>query len=435
MLEKKCKKLINLTKNFEYFNGLEHGYKKKLQGEQQSNNTSRTENHITKKYHKDLRKLMIKTRNPNLLADIVRENIPMDMTCVSASTQVVYKILKAQGVAITGLTIIVKGDYGIGQEFSMSEGAEKIVIPLKLKDNHFEFCGGSTSENNGSSGSNNNCLYEALSEAIPGLRDIITPEEFRAEVANCIEHDEGIRYHIQQGWHQLPISLGAFGGFQREPSELAHDIESSSYDNEYLDYEEYRYRVRDVHAHIEDRFTRYFCAGGVIQRVSEQAEIRRDKVVKTGASQYQDQSSNRGREVHAAHIVRLGRIHPKIVNQYKQLYKEFKNFLGHTQNVPKYANEWHGIGGDIDKFQSKHLKELGRINFSGSLTTEDASTIKIVKEDFIVLLDNRIDGGKYSDIEKSEFIKTKTALTNATIELLFEKGNKGYLGEGMHVYR
>ncbi|WP_265022660.1 DEAD/DEAH box helicase [Wolbachia endosymbiont (group B) of Ischnura elegans] len=195
----------------EYCEKLKQEYKEKLQSAEQCDNTSRIENHITEKYHKDLRELMIKTRNPDLLADIVRENIPMDMICVSACTQAVHKILEKQGIVITGLTIIVEGDGGIRQRFSStSNETEGITIPLKLKDNHFEFCGSSASEN--SSESKNNCLYEALSEAIPELRGTITPKGFRDKVADCIKHDKGIRYHVQQGWHRLPISLGAFGG-------------------------------------------------------------------------------------------------------------------------------------------------------------------------------------------------------------------------------
>lgn len=420
----------------EHFEELKQEYKEKLQSEQQCDNTSKTENHITEEYHKDLRKLMIKTRNPDLLADIVRENIPMDMTCVNACTQVVYKILKEQRVVISGLTIIVEGDGGIRQEFSsMSEGSERIIIPLELKDNHFEFCGSITSEN--SSESKNNCLYEALSEAIPGLRNIISPEGFRDKVANCIKHDKGIRYHIQQGWHRLPISLGAFGGASaRKRSKVIHDFESSSFDNEeFLDYEEYQYRERNVSDHLEDRFTRFFRIGGIIQRASEQTNILRNQVVKSGSSKSQDQSSNKGREIHAAHVVRLGEINHEMVKQSEQLYNELVNFLGHTQNVPKYANEWHGIGGDIDKFQSRNLKELGKINFRESLTAEDASIIKSVKEDFIAVLDTRINRGKLSDRKKLELINVKTALTNITIESVFEKGKKGYSGEGMNAYR
>lgn len=198
---------------FEDFEELKQNYEEKLQDEQLCDNTFKTENHITEKYHKDLRKLMIKTRNPHLLAAIVRENIPMDMTCVNACTRVIHKILEKKGIVIPGLTIIVEGDGGFRQRFSSaSNGVEGLTIPLTLKNNHFYFCASSTSENNKSSESKNNCLYEELSKAIPALKHTIGPEEFRAKVANCIERDEGIRYDIQQGLHQFSISLGAVGG-------------------------------------------------------------------------------------------------------------------------------------------------------------------------------------------------------------------------------
>jgi hypothetical protein len=317
----------------------------------------------------------------------------------------------------------------------MSEGAERIIIPLELKDNHFEFCGSSTSENNRSSESKNNCLYEALSGAIPGLRDKIAPEKFRAEVANCIERDKGIQYHIQQGWHQLPMSLGAFGGASaRKRSKVVHDIESSCFDNEgSLDYKEYRYRKRKVSDHLQDRLKRFVRLAGIDQRMSKQTNG--GEIFGPGPSQHQDQSSNKGKGVHAAHLVRVVVFDCNIEKLPEPDRKEIVNYVGHTQNVPKYANEWHGIGGDIDKFQSENLIKLKSIDFSGSLTAEGASTMKDIKEDFIAVLDNRINGGNLGDREKSELIEAKTALTNTTIESLFEKGKKCYSGEDMDVYR
>nr|XP_034172188.1 uncharacterized protein LOC117600634 isoform X2 [Osmia lignaria] len=217
---------------FKCFEELKQEYKEKLQNEQQCDNTSKTKNRITKKYHKDLQKLMIKTRNPDLFAAIIKENIPMDMVCVSACAQVVQTILKEQGVVIPGLTVIVEGDGGIRQEFSsMSEGAERTIIKFGLKDNHFTFCGSNTSENNRSSESKNNCLCEAFLEAIPGLKDIISPEELRTKAAHFIKHDNEIRHHIQQGWHRLPTSLGAFGGKRSIPvptSRLNEQAENQS---------------------------------------------------------------------------------------------------------------------------------------------------------------------------------------------------------------
>ncbi|RVE46545.1 hypothetical protein evm_008836 [Chilo suppressalis] len=421
---------------FESFEKLKQECKEKRQGEQQCDRTSKKENHMTEIYHKKLRKLMFKTRDPDLFAEIVRENIPMDMVCVSASTPVVHEILKEQGIVISRLTIIVKGDNGIRQEFSsMSEGTERMSITLKLKDNHFEFCRSSTSEN---SSANNNCLYEALSGAIPELRYKISPEEFRDKVADYIKHDKIIRYHIQHCWHRLPISLGAFGGERKRSRvrvRVVRDFESSSSDNENLsDNKEYQRRVRDISKHIEGRLTRFFRFAGMIQRASEQLDISKDEVVEIGASQYQDQNSKMGREIHAAHLVRFGKVNPE-TKKNTQLYNEFKNYLGHTQNVPKHANEWHGVGGAIDRFQPRNLKALGGINFSRNLTAEGASIIKRVKEDFIAILDKQIDGGKLGDEEKAEFIKLKTSIKDLTIESLFEKGKKGYSGEGMDPYR
>ncbi|XP_065556502.1 uncharacterized protein LOC136024893 isoform X1 [Artemia franciscana] len=195
---------------FEHFGELKQKYQEKLwyTSEQQHGNTSQTESHITEIYQKDLLKLMTKTKNPKLFADIVRENIPMDMTCISACTQVIHKVLEKQG--IRGLTIIIEGEGGIRQKFSSApEGVEGLTIKLELKDNHFQLHGNSVSENNTNSESRNNCLFEAVSEQIC-LN--MTQENFRANIANHIEQDPEMHYHIRQGRHQLPISLGAFGG-------------------------------------------------------------------------------------------------------------------------------------------------------------------------------------------------------------------------------
>jgi hypothetical protein len=111
---------------------------------------------------------MTKTGNPDLFADMVRGNIPMDMTCVSACTQVVLNIIKERGVEFSGLTIIIEADNGIRQTFSSaSDGAEGTIIKLTLQDNHFQLCGSGALESNRDGESKYNCLHEALAEAIP----------------------------------------------------------------------------------------------------------------------------------------------------------------------------------------------------------------------------------------------------------------------------
>ncbi|XP_076658485.1 uncharacterized protein LOC143362324 [Halictus rubicundus] len=416
-------------------------YHEELQNanKQQHDNTSQTEKHITEKYHEDLLKLMKKTRSPDLFADIVKENVPMDMLCVDACTQVIHRVLRKKGIK-KEITVNVKGEGGIRQEFSsMSESAEKTIISLELKDNHFQFCGSNPAENSRNGESTNNCLYEALSEAIPGLRDIITPEELRAEAANSIQCDKRLRHHIEQSWHTLPLSLKAFGGASsRSKSDVVPDPESTSCENEmFYDHEDYQHRERKVSSHITGRLMRFLRLGGMTQRVSEQENINRDKVVESGASRFQDRRSNRGRHVHAAHMVRVGAINLKTKNEKQDNlnYQEFKNFVGHTQNVPKYANVSYNIGGDIDSFQSENLEKILTIDFSKGLTEKDASTINSLKENFIALIDNRINTGGLSDSQIFELKEAKESLAAATPIQLFKKGKDGYMGQINRSYR
>ena len=196
--------------------------------------------------------------------------------------------------------------------------------------------------------------------------------------------------------------------------------------------------MRSISDHLADRFTRFFRFGGTIQRISEQTDIPRDQVVESGRSQYKDQSSHRGTAIHAAHVVRVGEINPQIINdeRHKLIYNELKNFLGHTQNVPRRVNEWHGIGGDIDKIQSGSLKKLANIDFRGSLTAEDASTIKSFKEEFIAALYSRINEvvpGNKCVLE--ELIKVITTITNFKLQAAFQKGKDGYSGKYMKDYQ
>ena len=207
------------TRNREQFDKLKQEYKKKKKRKPQCDNKSKTKKHIAEEYQKNLRKLMMKTRNPDLLADIVKENIPMDMTCVSACTQVVHKVLRELGVDISELIIIVEGDNKIRQKFSsMSEGTELIIISLELKNNHFELCGSSISGNNRNSDLKNDCLYDSLLQAIPKLGDKISRDKFRAEVAKTIKRDPKIRHHIRHGRHRFSISRGVYGGATSIPT-------------------------------------------------------------------------------------------------------------------------------------------------------------------------------------------------------------------------
>lgn len=193
---------------FEEFRKLKEHFEKELLNarNEQKPKTSSTVSQSTNKYHTDLLKLLEKTNNPALFASIVRENIPMDLTCVSACTLVINKILNARG--LQGVTITVKGEGGITQEFGGAQGEVNLQIELLLENNHFQLnenlYGNVLFEN-----IDNNCLFEALSQHV----DLnMSAKQLRDTIAEYIEQDPEIQYNIKQGWHKFPLSLGAFGG-------------------------------------------------------------------------------------------------------------------------------------------------------------------------------------------------------------------------------
>ncbi|XP_076676897.1 uncharacterized protein LOC143373477 isoform X2 [Andrena cerasifolii] len=410
----------------EEFDKLKQQYLDELRnaGEQQGSNMSETENHIIEQYHENLKKLMMKTGSPVLFAEIIKQNVPMDMTCVSACIPVIHTALEEQGIVIPGLTIIVEGEGGIRQEFrSGPEGAGGVIVKLELKDKHFQLCGSSTSGNNRNGGLRNNCLYEALSKAIPPLSDM-TPKTFRDKVASCIEQSPEIKHHILQGWHKLPLSLGAYGGY-RAPSKTVFDEESSEINDYAGNKKEYQFRTRGPIGHIVARFERYIRFGGMIQRISEDTGIDRSDVVKGGPSQYQDQHSNRGKEgIQAAHLIRVGEINANLTPSH---FEELKNFIGHTQNVSKEWNYWQGVGGGIDRYQSSSLRQLAEIDFSGDWTNQNKRAIENIRSYFVAEVVNQMRAGRMSESNCRNIV---TALSASNVENVFKnEGKGGYSGK------
>ncbi|EFN87608.1 Protein translocase subunit secA [Harpegnathos saltator] len=163
-----------------------------------------------KEYHSNLQNLLMKTRNPKLFADIVRENVPLDTTCIAACLPVLQRTLEIHGYNVKGLTLVVDEASGLSERIStMSDGEQGIMIRIFLKDGHFQVSRIDNS-NSGASDGSNNCLYETLCQYIPGL-DSMSAEIFREEVAKEIETSPGIRDRLSYGWHQYRIGVGLIG--------------------------------------------------------------------------------------------------------------------------------------------------------------------------------------------------------------------------------
>lgn len=159
------------------------------------------------------------TTDPSQFAEIVRQGAQMDMTCV----QVVPDALKALNIDIPKLAINVNTDQGNSYWFGSPQNSldeeSCLVVNLILRKNHYQPLGGFTSYQipRGQAGENN-CLYEALTEAIPKLLEV-SAADFRLKLADCIESNPEIRQDIRSGRHQNLLQCGVFGGSDSEDEE------------------------------------------------------------------------------------------------------------------------------------------------------------------------------------------------------------------------
>uniref|UniRef100_A0A1I8PF29 Uncharacterized protein n=1 Tax=Stomoxys calcitrans TaxID=35570 RepID=A0A1I8PF29_STOCA len=210
ILEKGKDLAKNIGKNIKRrFNRKEHGYRdhfdklkeqhrKEMQDSQDNDNShaSTPESHITDKYHKELQKLLAKTKDPDLFAEIMRENVPLNVASVGPCTKVIHKLLKENSVK-GGLTIHVENEEGITQTFSY--GRNGTVVRLKVKDNNFQLTDSDDSEGSSSNSTSKESLYEALKKAVPELKNV-SAKDFRQRAADIIDQDEDIQKYIRKRW-------------------------------------------------------------------------------------------------------------------------------------------------------------------------------------------------------------------------------------------
>uniref|UniRef100_A0A182VYZ4 Uncharacterized protein n=1 Tax=Anopheles minimus TaxID=112268 RepID=A0A182VYZ4_9DIPT len=213
----------------------------------------------------------------------------------------------------------------------------------------------------------------------------------------------------------------------RKQSEVISDICSSSFtEGQYDTRDEYYRRVRDPEKHISARLVRYFRFGGILQAIAEETEIPRDKLVTGGASQFQDQSSGLGQTIHAAHIIRVGSINNKLQKKSPTLNRALQNYIGHTQNVLRAANAWHGVGGEIDKYQSNQLGVLATIDFAGTLDSNDRRTVETLLTEFRTIIDKYVRDGTHTTDNK-KILNADNVIVYCMLPLmLHEEGKAGY---------
>uniref|UniRef100_A0A182VPH7 Uncharacterized protein n=1 Tax=Anopheles merus TaxID=30066 RepID=A0A182VPH7_ANOME len=213
----------------------------------------------------------------------------------------------------------------------------------------------------------------------------------------------------------------------RQRTTVVSDVCSTSFtDGPFETRDAYRRRVRDPNKHISARLVRYLTFGGILQAIAEKTNLPRDRLVAGGASQFQDQHSGQGRTVHAAHIIRVGTIDQRLGTQDSALHTALTNYIGHTQNVLRAANAWHGVGGEIDRFQSNNLDALGRIDFNAPFDRDQRIAVEQLIERFRDVITAYVRDGTHEESDK-QILDDDKMIVNCMLPLmLFEEGKAGY---------
>nr|XP_049465269.1 uncharacterized protein LOC125906394 isoform X1 [Anopheles coluzzii]XP_049465270.1 uncharacterized protein LOC125906394 isoform X1 [Anopheles coluzzii]XP_049465271.1 uncharacterized protein LOC125906394 isoform X1 [Anopheles coluzzii] len=416
--------------------------------------TAETKRQLTEEYHGQMLKIMHKTRSPSLFATIIRENVPMDLTCVGACTPMIHKMLQAQHGALSGLTITVHGEKGIKQSFSSGTGGPE--IHLDLKGNHFTFgAGESTVATTG-----NNCLYGALATAIPDLQ-AVGEDSFRSMLCDSIQHDDSMHHHIRQGWHRVPLKHGAVGGARKSPANttnkgdgtfkaptviLSNDRpkgkakarclsktpyvdDESSTTNELQgessqpvtnDSRTPEYHLDSRVAHHTGRFA------GELKKIAEITNIPVDELIKAGRSMFKASRNCSGQDQQQAHVVRVSILEERLKTDFPDLYQRLTRHAGHTQLVDKFVNVFHKIGGDIDRNQADWILDLATVDFTKGLNDHSREVFEKYKSSVLRVFDNNINSNKYSKEQVLVIKNARKIINNTSTEVLFERAQKGY---------
>ncbi|CAF3393099.1 unnamed protein product [Rotaria sp. Silwood2] len=251
------------------FDSLKKEFDDKTKNEQMSANEYEEE---LQAYHDNLMKLLAKTRSPKMFANILRENVPMDMICAQACTFVLHKYMSEMNITndgkkFTGIHITVQGQDGSSHEYSSASNPSH-SITIQLDGNHFVIGG---QDNGNIDTSKNNCLYQALVSKYPGLKEAFADgAAFRHHLSNYIETDKYMSYTISQGWHKFSITKSSYGGAIKEEKFNQENIYNKILENT----EEAKEKLIKKYGHLPGRVREKFqnCVEAIKKIVQEEGQ-------------------------------------------------------------------------------------------------------------------------------------------------------------------
>ena len=143
-----------------------------------------------KAYHEQLQKLMVKCRDPQLFAAIVREGVPVGIHCTQAMAEVL-----GRRIEIT----VKEGNSSIPAEYNPSELRDGRPIRLEFVPGanagagHFKALGDHMIETGGNVPLRIECLFDAIRATGAAVS--------RAEIARAIESDFKLQENIRNSFH------------------------------------------------------------------------------------------------------------------------------------------------------------------------------------------------------------------------------------------
>jgi len=146
---------------------------------------------------KKVNKILAGTKDPKLFAELTQLDIPMNIIGIEAAAVVLKKQF--------GPDFKIEVEYE-GRKYVFGEANNKNaqIVSLDLSKGHFD--------NSNNTAFGNNCMFDAISDNIPVIKSLMSPKEFRNEVANVMVTDGKIINEINSSKKSYFMNIGFYGG-------------------------------------------------------------------------------------------------------------------------------------------------------------------------------------------------------------------------------
>ncbi|XP_070501606.1 uncharacterized protein [Chironomus tepperi] len=159
-------------------------------------NKNASKGELTKKDIEKANKVLARSKDPRIHALLIQLNIPLTYVAIKAIHYVLNNKFGEK------YTIVIEHE---GQKYSFNDGnaADGKIIELKLDNGHME---------NSKNSNGNNCVYDALADQIPHLRDSMSPIDLRESIGLVMLTNKDIQNEIKSSHKGYYMRIGFYCG-------------------------------------------------------------------------------------------------------------------------------------------------------------------------------------------------------------------------------